>query len=465
MLQTAGLLLPEIRDALQNRRFKELKAVLERMWPRDIVEILEALKPGEAVVLFRLLPKDLAAHVFSELDPDLQERLLLSFTDREVHEILEELDPDDRTELFEEMPASVVRKLLKTLTPEERRQILDILQYPEGSAGRLMSPEFVEAHARERVRDVIKKLIAKAQVFPEEVLHEVYVIDRERRLLGSLSLVRLLRAPWDTRVGDLIDREPIAVSAWDDQERAARLIQRYDLLALPVVDREGRLIGVITVDDVLDVLEEETAEDFLRFAAVADPEDRYFSLSLGERIRKRLPWLAGLALLANASSLVLHRYEWLLQQMVVLAVFIPILNGTAGNTGSQSASFVIRALATGELDAGQVRLLLRVWLREMGMALVGLALPLAGVVALTTWLRTGEVLLVGITTLTMVLAVLVANTIGFFLPILAKRMGLDPASISAPLNATLNDALTLFLYFSIARYFLEGVEGGLSWWR
>ncbi len=465
MLQTARLLLPEIREALRGRRFRELKEVLSRMWPYDVVKILEVLHPQEAAILLRLLPKDLAAHVFSELDPDLQERLLVSFTDQEVHEILEELDPDDRTELFEEMPANVVRRLLKTLTPEERHQVTTILQYPESSAGRLMSPEFVEAHANERVRDVIKKLIAKAQVFPEEVLHEVYVIDRERRLLGSVSLVRLLRAPWDTPVGELVEREPVAVSAWDDQEVAARLIQKYDLLALPVVDREGRLVGVITVDDVLDVLEEETAEDFLRFAAVADPEDRYFSLSVKERIRKRLPWLAGLALLANISSFVLHRYEWLLEQMVVLAVFIPILNGTAGNTGSQAASFVIRALATGELDPGSFRDLLRAWFRELVTAFLGLSLPLAGVVALTTWFRTGNVLFVLITASTMMTVVLLANSIGFFLPILARRLGLDPASISAPLNATLNDALTLLLYFSIAHTLLirfGGYPGGVK---
>lgn len=454
MLQTSQLLLPEIQNVLRERRFRELKGVLERLWPRDIVEILENLSPQEASVLFRLLPKDTAAHVFSELDPEIQERLLLSFTDREVHEILSQLDPDDRTELFEEMPANVVHKLLKTLSPEERKEIQNVLQYPEDSAGRLMSPEFVEAHTNEKVRDVIRKVITKAQVFPEEVLHEVYVIDRGRRLVGSVSLVRLLRSPWDQLIGDLVERDPIAVSAWDDQEKAARIMQDYDLLALPVVDREGRLIGVITVDDVLDVLEEETAEDFLRFAAIADPSDRYFSLSLKNRVTKRLPWLAGLALMANLSTFVLHKYQWLLEQLVLLAVFIPILNGTAGNTGSQVASFVIRGLATGELDTTRWHSVLKVWLREMGMAFLGLALPLAGVIALSTWIQTHEVRFLMVTTSTMVVAVLTANTVGFFLPILAKRLGVDPASISAPLNATLNDALTLLLYFFIARWVL-----------
>jgi len=456
MLHTAPLLLPEIRAAIQERNWKGLRLLLETLWPQDIHEILEQLTPAEGVLLFRLLPKDVAAHVFSELEPDLAERLLRSVTDEEARVLLEEMDPDDRTALLDELPASVVRKLLALLPPEERQEALRLLAYPEDSCGRLMSPEFVEAHEHERVGTVLNRVIQKAQELPEEVLHEVYVIDRTRHLLGSVTLIQLLRAPKDQPIGAIVDRQPVHVSAWDDQELAARVMRRYDRLALPVVDREGRLVGVITVDDVLDVLEEETAEDFYKFAAVADPEDRYFSLNIRERIQKRLPWLAGLALLANFSSMILHRYEGLLQQVLVLAVFIPILNGTAGNTGSQCASFVIRALATGELSPSFNLRLVRVYLREITGVLVGLALPLSLIVMGSAWVQTHDPRIMLVTALTMTTAVTVSNTIGFLLPLLAKRVGLDPASISAPFNATLNDALTLLLYFNIARFVLPG---------
>ncbi|NPA80079.1 MAG: magnesium transporter [Thermotogae bacterium] len=451
MFRAAHALLPEIRDLLKGREFRALKALLLELHPAEIEDIISELKPSEAVLLLKLLPPEKAAEVLSNLSGHHVDRIVSAFSDRQLLEIIEEMDDDDRVALFEELPPELVRRILSLLPEEEREVALTLLNYPEDSCGRLMNTEFIALNRSTTVRETLQFL--RRSDYSEEVLLTIYAIDNAQRLRGQVKLTDIIKASDDVPIGRLAEKVPF-VSAYDPAWKAAKIMADYDLLSIPVVDNANRMLGVITIDDVVDVIYEESAEDFLKFAAVSDPEDNYFLLPPLERIKKRLPWLAGLALLANISSMIIGAYEDVLKEAVILAAFIPILNGTAGNTGSQCASFVIRALATGEISP-KITDVLKVWIREMAGVLMGLAVPLSAIAGGSAYLRTGDILITSAVALTMVVAVLVANSIGFFLPIMAKRVGIDPASISAPLNATLNDALTLTLYFTLSKVILH----------
>ncbi len=451
MLRIALAFLPEIRELLKNREFKSLKLLLSELHPAEIEDIISELKPSEAVLLLKLLPPEKAAEVISNLHTHNIDKIISGFSDKQLLEIIEEMDDDDRTALFEELPPDLVRKILSLLPPEEREVALTLLNYPEDSCGRLMNTEFVALNRNIPVKKALEEL--RKSDYPDEVLLTIYAVDDAHRLRGQVKLTRLVKSDEDVPIGKLAEKVPF-VSAYDPAWKAARIMADYDLLAIPVVDNANRMLGVITIDDVVDVIVEESTEDFLKFAAVSDPEDNYFLLPVWERVKKRLPWLAGLALLANVSSLIIGAYSDVLKEAVILAAFIPILNGTAGNTGSQCASFVIRALATGEITLN-VREVMKLWMKEMVGVLLGLALPLSLIAGGSAFFRTRDPVITAVVALTMVVAVLVANTIGFFLPLIAKRLGIDPASISAPLNATLNDALTLTLYFTISRVILH----------
>jgi len=428
-----------------------LKALLAELHPAELEDIIVELDPSDAVLVLKVIPPEKAAEVISNLPSHQIERIVEAFSDRQLLQIIEEMDDDDRTALFEELPPQLVRRILSLLPPEEREVALRLLNYPEDSCGRLMNPDFVALNRNTLVRDALQHL--RTSDYPDELLLTIYALDDAQRLRGQVKLTSLVKSSEDVSIGRLAERVPY-VSAYDPAEEAAKIMADYDLLAIPVVDNFGRLLGVITVDDMVDVILEESTEDFLRFAAVSDPEDNYFLLPIQERIRKRLPWLAGLTLLANVSSFIIGAYQNVLKEAVILAAFIPILNGTAGNTGSQCASFVIRALATGEITPN-FKKILSLYLKEMFGVLWGLALPLSIIAATSAFFRTQNFLITMAVTLTMIVAVLTANTIGFFLPILAKRVGIDPASVSAPLNATLNDALTLTLYFTLSRLILR----------
>ena len=402
-------------------------------------------------MLLKLLPPEKAAEVISNLHTHNIDKIIAGFSDKQLLEIMEEMDDDDRTALFEELPPDLVRKILSLLPEEEREVALTLLNYPEDSCGRLMNTEFVALNRKTTVKEALEHL--RKSDYADEVLLTIYALDDAQRLRGQVKLTTLVKSPEEVPIGKLAEKVPF-VSAYDPAWKAAKIMADYDLLSIPVVDSANRMLGVITIDDVVDVIVEESTEDFLKFAAVSDPEDNYFLLPVWERVKKRLPWLAGLALLANVSSFIIGAYEDVLKEAVILAAFIPILNGTAGNTGSQCASFVIRALATGEITLNPKEVL-KLWLTEMVGVLFGLALPLSLIAAGSAFLRTHNPAITLSVALTMTVAVLVANSIGFFLPLIAKRLGIDPASISAPLNATLNDALTLTLYFTISRLILH----------
>ena len=416
----------------------------------DVVEIadeLSRLPREQRAVPFRLLPRDRALEVFELLDPSLQQELLEGLREVNVRQLFEDLDPDDRARLTEEMPAKVARRLLAGLSPNERRLTSTLLGYPEDSAGRLMSPEVASLRAGISVADALERLRRIGE--GAETIYALPVTNDHRRLVGMLGLRDLVLAPPDALIGDLMDTEVYSARVDTDQEEVARLMREADLLALPIVDSEDRLVGIVTVDDAMEVLEEEETEDLAR-AGGAEPLGRpYMTSSVMQIARSRVIWLLALIVAATLTVNVLNAFQTTLDQVVALALFIPLVIGTGGNTGSQAATTVTRALAVGEVrfdDLGSVIL------RE---ARVGLLLgAMLGLLALgPTWIFVGrEIALV--VSLTLLVVCTLAAFVGSLLPLVARRIGLDPAVMSAPFISTLVDATGLIVYFLIAQAIL-----------
>ena len=413
----------------------------------DVVEIAEELSRlsrDQRAVPFRLLAKDRALEVFELLDPSLQQELLEGLRDTNVRQLFEEMDPDDRARLTEEMPAKVARRLLAGLSPNERRLTSTLLGYPEDSAGRLMSPEVASLRANMSAADALDRLRRIGD--SAETIYALPVTDDHRRLVGALGLRDLVLADPDMKVGDLMDTEVFSARVDADQEEAARLIRDADLLALPIVDTEDRLVGIVTVDDAMEVLEEEETEDVAR-AGGAEPLGRpYMATSVLQIARSRVVWLLVLIVAATLTVNVLQVFRATLDQAVTLALFIPLIIGTGGNTGSQAATTVTRALAVGEVRFDDLGVVI---LRE---ARVGFLLgAILGILALgpAWWLFGQEIATV--VSLTLLSVCTLAAFVGSLLPLVARRVGVDPAVVSAPFITTLVDATGLVLYFMIAR--------------
>jgi magnesium transporter len=413
----------------------------------DVVEIADELsrlpREGRAVP-FRLLSRDRALEVFELLDPSLQQELLEGMREANVRQLFEELDPDDRARLTEEMPAKVAHRLLAGLSPNERRLTATLLGYPEDSAGRLMSPEVASLRAGMTAAEALDRLRRMGR--SAETIYALPVTDDHRRLLGALGLRDLVLADPESLVGDLMDTDVYSARVDADQEEVARLIREADLLALPIVDSEDRLVGIVTVDDAMEVLEEEETEDVAR-AGGAEPLGRpYLATSVLQIARSRVVWLLVLIVAATLTVNVLHAFEATLDRVVTLALFIPLVIGTGGNTGAQAATTVTRALAVGEVRFDDLGVVV---LRE---ARVGLLLgAMLGVLALVpAWLVVGrEIALV--VSLTLLTVCTLAALVGSLLPLVARRAGVDPAVMSAPFISTLVDATGLVVYFLIAR--------------
>jgi magnesium transporter len=428
----------------------DLPAIDAWLGERSVVEVaeeLERLPREERAVPFRLLAKDRALEVFETLDPAVQQELLDGLRDANVRQLFEGLDPDDRVRLTEEMPAKVAARLLAGLSPHERRMTATLLGYPEDSAGRIMSPEVANLRASMTAAEALERLRRIGR--RAETIYALPVTDDERRLLGAMGLRDLVLAPPDARVADLMDTDVYSAPVDTDQEEVARLIREADLLALPIVDTEGRLVGVVTVDDAMEILEEEDTEDVVR-AGGAEPLGRpYLSVSVLQVARSRVVWLLVLIAAATLTVNVLQLFEHALAEVVQLALFIPLLIGTGGNTGAQAATTVTRAIALGEVRFAD---LTKVILRE---AWVGLLL--GGMLALLAY---GPVLLLfssgiaAVVSLTLISICTLATLVGSLLPLLAQRLGADPAVMSAPFITTLVDASGLVVYFLIARMVL-----------
>jgi magnesium transporter len=432
-----------VRELLDARELQRLRALLVDAPAPDVAELLGELAARERAITFRLLPRDMASDVLAGLEPDDGRALIADLTDHEARRVLVNLAPDDRTQLLEELPGVVTQRLLNLLSPGDLAEARSLLGYPEESVGRLMTPDYVAVHAGWTVRQALDHIRARGG--ETETLAEIYVVDERWRLLDAVELAAFVLADPDARVETIMDRSFAALSAHDDRERAVELIARYDRYALPVVDSDGVLLGIVTIDDLLDVAEREATEDFQRSAAIEPLATTYRGASVWSLYRKRIGWLLVLIFVALLSSGVIAAFEGTLESVIALAFFIPLLIGAGGNTGAQSATLVVRALAIGDMRLGQ-------WARALGREIVvGVALGATmGVAASTLGLVRGGAAVGAVVGLAMLAIVLAANLVGAALPFILTRLGLDPAVASSPLIATIMDALGLLIYFGIA---------------
>ena len=446
----------QVEELVQERRWPQLRDMLLPLEPADIAQILDELPEDRLPLLYRLLPKELAAEVFVEMEPDLQELLIKTFSDTELKEVLEELYVDDTVDLVEEMPASVVKRILKHADPETRKSINEILKYPEDSAGSIMTTEFVDLKKDLTVGDAIKRI--RRTGLDKETINICYVTDPSRHLLGIVSIRTLLLAEEDDVIGDIMDTNVIYASTMDDKEDVAQDLSRYDFLAMPVVDTEQRLVGIVTIDDAMDVMEEAATEDFERMAAILPTDKPYLRTGVWETVKSRIPWLMLLMLSATFTGIVINSFEESLATYSVLIGFIPMLMGTGGNSGSQSSVAVIRGLSLNEIEFKDLPAV--IW-KECRVAVVcGVLLACANFVKLLVvdrWLLdNGEVTIevALVICLTLVGTVFCAKVVGSMLPLLAEKIGLDPAVMASPFISTIVDVLSLVIYFQFATMLL-----------
>lgn len=439
----------QLEMLLEQGNYQGAKALLVPVQPADIAEAIEGLPETMQAIAFRLLSKDEAIEVYENLESNVQQALVEEFKRQDVLDIVDKMSPDDRARLFDELPAKVVRQLLSQLSPQERQATALLLGYESGTAGRIMTPEYIALKENWTVVRALEHIRNRADV--SETIYYLYVTDAARRLTGILSLRDLVTGQPEQTIGDLMIREVISVQTDTDQEEVARLIQRYDFLAVPIVDTEERLVGIVTVDDVIDVLEEETTEDIYALGGVQSGGDSYFQTNLLDVARKRVLWLSILLVTNTVTTAVIRSQQDILQQVVVLAAFIPLLIGSGGNVGAQSSTVVIRGLNTNEISPRKALSVIR---RE---AIAGACLGLMLGIVVTGWafVLQGN-LAVALTVGTSLVAIsILASTAGGSLPILFQTLGFDPALMSAPFITTIVDVLGVLLYLTLARYILQ----------
>ncbi len=444
-------LLEKIEELFARKRYAELRDLLLPMEAADIAALCTDLDEKVPVV-FRLLPKELAAEVFVELDSDDQELLIGSFSNTELKEVLDELYLDDAADIVEEMPAGVVKRILRHCDPEMRKSINEVLKYPEDSAGSIMTTEFVDLKANMTVADALKRIRRTGP--DKETINICYVTDERRHLIGLLTIRTLLLAEEDDVIGDIMERNLIAVQTLDDQEAVARALGKYDFLALPVVDKEERLVGIVTVDDAIDVLQEEVTEDIEKMAAILPSDKPYLKTSTLETYKARIPWLLLLMISATFTGQIIASFESALAAATILTAYIPMLMDSGGNCGSQASVTVIRGLSLGEITFSDF---FRVLWKELRVAAVcGVTLAAANFAKLMLvdrMLFHNALVTVPVAAVicgTLVCTVVCAKLVGCSLPLLAKRLGFDPAVMASPFITTIVDALSLLIYFRFA---------------
>jgi len=434
----------KIENLIQERKYSDIKKILP-LHPEDIAELIGKL-PTSAYKLFvfRLVPYDKAVDVFECLSTEEEEDMLKTLSSREIGEVLNEMSPDDRTELFEEMPAELVKKFVNLLSPKERKIAVEILNYPPECVGRLLTPDFVQLYEDMSVEAALAHI--KKVGIEKETVYYSYVLDKEIKLIGIVSLKKLVLSDSATKISEIMSKDVIKVSALTDQEEAANLFKRYDLLVLPVVDSNNKLLGIVTFDDLVDVLEEEVTEDFEKIAAVLPVEKPYMEASFFELLWKRSFWLIVLVVLSSASSLIMKNYDGVIQRWISLTFFLPILIATGGNAGMQSAMMVIRGLTTGDIG---IKDFFKVVFREsfLGFSL-GVILAIIGLIRVIV--QEGEGLLSISVGVAIGFTVMFAAIIGAALPIIFRKLRLDPALMSGPLITTIVDVAGIFIYFRIA---------------
>jgi magnesium transporter len=440
----------EVVRLLDEKKLATLRSNFEEMHPADIAalfsELIErgAVSETALILLYRVMAKETAAQSFTYMDPSVQETLINSFTDRELSEVLDELFVDDAVDMIEEMPANVVSRILKNADPGMRSQINNLLKYPEDSAGSIMTTEFVYFRTGSSIAECFERI--RSVGIMKETVYTCYVTE-SRKLVGAVSLLEMLTAEPTTLVEDICDTNIITVTTLEDKETVAKTLSKYDLHAIPVVDNEQRIVGIVTFDDAFDVLEEENTEDFSKMAAVAPLEDSYFKTTVWQHARSRLPWLLFLMLSATLTGLVTTRFESVLSGIVVS--FMPMIMGTAGNSGSQSSTLIIRGMAVDEIH---LRDFAKVFFKEIRIAAI-CGIVLAVVNGLRVFFFDGHDFLLSMTvSLSIVCVVTLAKIVGSMLPMLAKRVHLDPAIMATPMISTILDTCSLLIYFTIAQF-------------
>ena len=447
-IQTIKTMLAHLDDA---KKYQSLRDVLQTLPAPDVAAVFEDLQPEKLPVLYRLCPKDLAAEIFAELTPETQQSLIEGLSDRELKFVVEELCADDAADLVEEMPAGVVKRILAQAGPETRQMINELLKYPEDSAGGVMTTEFMELSPDWSVRRAMEKI--RRNGIDKETINNCYVTGPDRTLEGVVSLRALvLEKNEDRPVRELMEPGVISVHTATDREETSQMFEKYGLLAIPVVDNEQRLVGIVTVDDAISILQDEADEDFAKMNAMSPTDKPYFRMSMWELYKSRTPWLLFLMLSATFSSLVIRGYENALAAVTVLTAYIPMLTDAGGNAGSQSTSTIIRGVAVGDIHP---RDLPRILWREMRVALLcGGTLAVCNIIKLFLFDRVGIGVAL-VVSLTLLCTVILSQLIGGGLPLLARKIGIDPAVMASPLITTIVDTTTLLIYFNFARLFLH----------
>ena len=437
---------------IDQRKYNEAHERLEELNVVDVADWLDEMADDPRfLVVFRLLSKEMAAEVFAYLSHEMQQKVVEALTDKELARIVDDLFLDDTVDFIDEMPASIVKRVIRAADPETRRHINQLLMYPEDSAGSLMTIEFMELDDIWTVQRAIDAIRSQSQ--DKEDIGTLYVTDKQRHLEGVISLREVLTADNSARIGDLMETDVLTVATHDDQADVADKFKKYDMMSMPVVDTENRLVGIITVDDVIDVIEEETTEDIYKMAAMAPSESGYMQTGVLTLAKNRVVWLIVLMISATFTGLIISRYDAALAANVLLASFIPMLMDTGGNAGSQASVSIIRGITLGEIKFSDIFTVL--WKEFRVSLLVGVGVAVVNFARV--WIMNGDPLVAIVVSLTLLVTVIAAKLVGCSLPLLADKIGLDPALMASPLITTIVDAVALIVFFNIALLILPGL--------
>ncbi|WP_315080522.1 magnesium transporter [uncultured Clostridium sp.] len=439
----------EMKALINENKLQELRSHFKDMNSVDIAKIMSELKDSKLVIVFRILPKDKSVEVFSYLDKEIQRKLIQSIKDNEIKDIVEKLFLDDTVDFIEELPASIVKRVLKNTSAEKRELINQFLRYDESSAGAIMTIEFLDLKADMTVKEAINNVRYKSN--SKEVVETCFVIDNDRRLQGTLFLKDLILNSEDTKIKDIMDKNIVYTKTIEDQEKVALMFKEYDLTCMPVVDKEDRLVGIITVDDIIDIIEQENTEDFQKMAAMEPNEEPYLKTPAIKLAKHRIVWLLVLMISATLTGSIIKNFEDVLQSVVILAAFIPMLMDTGGNAGSQSSTLIIRGLALGDISIKDYG---KVILKEFEVSII-VAFALSSVNFARIYFLEKTSLMISLTVCgSLFFTVIIAKVIGGVLPIIAKKLKLDPAIMASPLITTVVDTCALMIYFTLAKLFL-----------
>jgi magnesium transporter len=443
-------LVEQLQELLSSRQYTQLRQTISDMNTSDVAAAMSEMEQEDSLKMFRILPKDMAADVFADLEIDVQQYIIRSMSDREASNIIENLMADDATDILEEMPANVVKRILANASPETRADINHLLQYPEDSAGSIMTVEYVDLREDMTVADAIERIRKKG--VDSETINICYVVTKQKVLVGTVALRYLLIMKPDEIIGDIMNTNVISIGTMTDQEEAARMFQKYGFTAMPVVDNESRMVGIITIDDVVDIMEEEATEDIEKMAAIVPSDKPYPKVGIFETYKNRIPWLLFLMISATFTGAIITGFEDALSAYVILTAYIPMLMDTGGNAGSQASVSIIRGLSLKEIEFED---LFKIIWKEIRVAvLCGLTLGVANFIKLLI-LDKLAIPVAAVICLTLVIVVLIAKLVGCCLPMLASRVGFDPAVMASPFITTIVDALSLLVYFNIATRMLH----------